>query len=94
MHLLFGVGWGVMWFFLISNIAGSILGSAADSWFADTKLGIWFYDKVDDVSSWASKKLGLKVLQDEGNWKKKYPNVSKKLDELEAKIEKIERRIK
>ena len=83
-----------MWFFLISSIAGSILGNATDSWFADTKLGIWFYDKVDDVSTWASKKLGLKVLQDEGNWKKKYPNVSKKLDELEAKIEKIERRIK
>ena len=91
MHLLFGVGWGVMWFFLISNIAGSILGSAADSWFADTKLGIWFYNKVDDVSTWASKKLGLKVLQDEGNWKKKYPNVSKKLDELEARLEKIEK---
>ena len=80
-----------MWFFLISNIAGSILGSAAGSWFADTKLGIWFYNKVDDVSTWASKKLGLKVLQDEGNWKKKYPNVSKKLDELEARLEKIEK---
>ena len=91
MHLLLGMGWGVMWFFLISNIAGSILGSAADSWFADTKLGIWFYKKVDDVSTWASKKLGLKVLQDEGNWKKKYPNVSKKLDELEARLEKIEK---
>ena len=80
-----------MWFFLISNIGGSILGSAADSWFADTKLGIWFYNKVDDVSTWASKKLGLKVLQDEGNWKKKYPNVSKKLEELEARLEKIEK---
>ena len=80
-----------MWFFIISNIAGSILGSAADSWFADTKLGIWVYDKVDDVSTWASKKLGLKVLQDESNWKKKYPNVSKKLDELEARLEKIEK---
>ena len=91
MHLLFNVGWRVMWFFLIRNIAGSILGSAADSWFADTKLGIWFYNKVDDVSTWASKKLGLKVLQDEGNWKKKYPNVSKKLDELEARLEKIEK---
>ena len=91
MHLLLGMGWGVMWFFLISNIAGSILGSAADSWFADTKLGIWFYKKVDDVSTWASKKLGLKVLQNESNWKKKYPNVSKKLDELEARLEKIEK---
>ena len=70
MHLLFGVGWGVMWFFLISNIAGSILGSAAVSWFEDSKLGIWLYKKVDDVSTWASKKLGLKVLQDESNWKK------------------------
>jgi hypothetical protein len=85
------VGWGVMWFFLISNIAGAILGNAADSWFADTKLGIWFYDKVDNVSTWASKKLGLKVLQDENNWKKKYPNVSKKLDKLEARLEKLEK---
>jgi len=80
-----------MWFFIISSIAGSILGNAADSWFADTKLGIWVYDKVDDVSTWASKKLGLKVLQDESNWKKKYPNVSKKLDELEARLKKLEK---
>ena len=91
MHLLFGVGWRIMWFFIISSIAGSILGNAADSWFADTKLGIWVYDKVDDVSTWASKKLGLKVLQDESNWKKKYPNVSKKLDEVEARLEKLEK---
>ena len=94
MHLLFGVGWGVMWFFIISSIAGSILGNAADSWFADTKLGIWTYNKVDDVSTWASKKLGLKILKDENNWKTKYPNVAMKIEELEAKIEKLERRIK
>ena len=78
-----------MWFWIISSIAGAILGNAADSWFADTKLGIWFYKKVDNVSTWASKKFGLKVLQDEENWKKKYPNVSNKLDELEARINKI-----
>ena len=81
-----------MWFFLISSIASSIIGSAADSWFADTKLGMWVYKKVDDVASWASKILGLKVLQDENNWKKKYPNVSKKLDDLEARIKKLERK--
>ena len=80
-----------MWFFLISNIAGSILGSATNSWFADTKLGIWFYKKVDDVSTWASKKLGLKVLKDENNWKKKYPNVAKKFDVLEARLEQLEK---
>ena len=94
MYLLFGMGWGVMWFFLISSIAGSILGNATDSWFADTKLGVWFYKKVDNVSTWASKKLGLKILKDENNWKTKYPNVAMKIEELEAKIEKLERRIK
>ena len=55
MHLLLSVGWRIMWFFIISNIAGAILGNAANSWFADTKLGIWFYNKVDNVSTWASK---------------------------------------
>ena len=80
-----------MGLFIISNIAGSILGSATNSWFADTKLGIWFYKKVDDVSTWASKKLGLKVLKDENNWKKKYPNVAKKFDVLEARLEKLEK---
>ena len=80
-----------MWFFLISSIASSIIGSAADSWFADTKMGVWFYAKVDNVSTWASKKLGLKVLQDEQNWKTKYPNVSKKIDKLEARINELEK---
>ena len=80
-----------MWFFLISSIAGSILGNATDSWFADTKLGVWVYKKVDDVATWASNKLGLKVLKDENNWRVKYPNVAKKLEELEARISNIEK---
>ena len=36
-----------MWFWLMTSIAGSIIGSATDSWFRDTKLGVWFYAKVD-----------------------------------------------
>ncbi len=80
-----------MWFFLISSIAGAILGNAADSWFADTKLGIWLYKKVDDVATWASNKLGLKVLKDENNWRVKYPNVANKIEELEARISNIEK---
>ena len=79
-----------MWFWIVSAIAGSILGNAADSWFSQTKMGMWFYKKVDNVSTWASKKLGLKVLQDEEDCKKKYPNVSKHIDELEARIQKLE----
>ena len=78
-------------FWIISSIASSIIGMAAESWFADTKLGVRFYKKIDNVSTWASKKLGLKILQDETNWKKKYPNVSDKIDKLEARINKLEK---
>jgi|TARA_B110000211_G_scaffold93603_1_gene109187 hypothetical protein len=35
--------------------------------------------------------LGLKVLADEENWKKKHPHVNQKIDELEAKINKLEK---
>ena len=79
-----------MWFFLISNICGSILGNATDSWFAGTKMGKWFYRKVDDVASWASKKLGLKILKDEASWQAKYPNVALKIEKLEARIKQLE----
>jgi|TARA_R110002033_G_scaffold82031_1_gene132871 hypothetical protein len=79
-----------MWFLILSSIASSIIGSAADSWFADTKMGKWFYRKVDDVASWAARKLGLKVLADETNWKTKYPNVALKIDSLEARIKQLE----
>ena len=80
-----------MWVFLISSITSSIIGMAAESWFADTKLGVWFYKKVDNVSTWASKKLGLKILQDEQNWKAKYPNVAAKIEKLEARINELEK---
>jgi hypothetical protein len=80
-----------MWLWLISSITGSILGSAADSWFADTKAGIWFYKKVDQISGWAARKLNIKILAEEDAWKKKYPNVAKKMDDLDNRLSELER---
>ena len=82
-----------MLLFLISNICGSILGNATSSWFADTKIGKWVYCKVDDVASWTSKKLELKILQDEENWKVKYPNVALKINKLETRIKQLEEKV-
>tara|TARA_B100001778_G_scaffold327248_1_gene325011 strand:+ start:935 stop:1198 length:264 start_codon:yes stop_codon:yes gene_type:complete len=79
-----------MWFWLISAIAGSILGNAVDSWFAETKAGVWFYKKVDQISTWATKKLNIKILADEEKWKKKYPNVAKKMTDLEQRVTHLE----
>ena len=79
-----------MWFWAVQAIAGAILGQATNSWFADTKLGIWTYAKVDGLSTWASKKLNIKILAEEEAWRKKYPNVAKKLIDLEQRVKHLE----
>ena len=79
-----------MWFWLISAIAGSIIGSATESWFRDTKLGIWFYNKVDRIYTWANKKYGLKLLTDEEDRMKKFPQLSKRLETLESQVKQIQ----
>ena len=80
-----------MWFWLISAIAGSIIGSATESWFRDTKLGVWFYNKVDRIYTWANKRYGLKLLTDEEDRMKKFPQLSKRLETLESQIKQIQR---
>ena len=80
-----------MWFWLISAIAGSIIGSATESWFRDTKLGIWFYNKVDRIYTWANKKYGFKLLTDDQDRMKKFPQLSKRLETLESQIKQIQR---
>ena len=79
-----------MWIWAISAIAASILGNAADSWFAETKCGIWFYRKVDQVSSWTARKLNIKILAKEEAWKKKYPNVAEKISNLDNRLKTLE----
>ena len=37
------------------------------------------------------KKIGVKILQDEQNWKAKYPNVAAKIEKLEARINELEK---
>ena len=79
-----------MWFWLVSAIAGSIIGSATDSWFRDTKLGVWFYAKIDSLYTWASKRYGFKLLTDEKKRMAKFPELVKRLDSIEARIRILE----
>ena len=80
-----------MWFWAISAIAGSILGSATDSWFRDTKLGVWFYAKVDSLYTWAAKRYGIKLITDEQKRLAKFPELAKRLDGIETRIKLLER---
>ena len=78
-----------MWFWAISAIAGSILGSATESWFRGTKLGVWFYNKMDILYTWASNRYGIKILTDEEERMKKFPHLEKRLHNIEQKLEEL-----
>ena len=54
-----------MWIWMIRAIAGSILGNATAEWFKKTKLGVWFYNKVDSIYKWAAHKYDVKILTEE-----------------------------
>ena len=79
-----------MWFWMISAISGSILGSATSSWFEKTAMGRWFYLKMDNIYNWAADRYGLEVLKSEDKWRKKYPNIANKMDDLERRLHKLE----
>jgi hypothetical protein len=74
-----------MWFFLIKAMAGAIIGNATATWFKDTKMGVWFYNKVDSLYNWAAKRYDIKVLTDEEKRMAKFPALKKRLEALEKK---------
>ena len=58
-----------MWFWLISSISGSILGSATSKWFEKTQLGRWTYDKIYNLYNWAADRYGLQIIKAEESGK-------------------------
>ena len=81
-----------MWLWMVSSIAGSLLGAASTKWFKDTRAGVWCYNRFDDIADWATERYGIDILDKENiAWKTKYPNVSKKIDELELRIRELEK---
>ena len=75
-----------LWFFILKAIAGSILGSAFANWFEGTKVGIWFYKKVENLMHWAAERYDLEILKTESRFKKKYPTIMERLEKLEKKV--------
>ena len=52
-----------MWFFLIKSMLGAIIGQSTNAWFRKTKVGIWFYAKVDSWYNWAAKRYEIEKLE-------------------------------
>ena len=80
-----------MWFWLIKSITGSIVGNASAEWFKKTKLGVWFFNKVDRLYNWAAEKYNIKVLTEEEKQMAKFPMLQKRLNDIEKQIKELKK---
>tara|TARA_R110002073_G_scaffold119721_5_gene261212 strand:- start:1611 stop:1871 length:261 start_codon:yes stop_codon:yes gene_type:complete len=76
---------------IYTSIAGSILGAVCLAYLSTTRMGLWAYAQVDRCMDFLVERYGWTWLQQpEDAWRKKYPHVTKKIDELEARIKELE----
>jgi len=77
---------------IYTAIAGSLLGAAFLFWFKDTKVATWAVSKMDGTLEYLVKRWGWTWLQNDPNaWRKRYPRITKKIDDLEERIEQLEK---
>ena len=75
----------------VSNIAGSLLGAASTKWFKGTKLGVWCYQKFDQIAVWAAERYGVDILDKEDiTWRTQYPKLALRVDLMEDRIAHLE----
>ena len=76
---------------IYTAIAGSLLGAAFLFWFKDTKIATWAVGKFDSTLDYLAVRWGWTWFQtDPSVWRVKYPKLTSKIDELEARIAKLE----
>ena len=80
---------------IYTALAGSVFGAIFIAYMSTTRIGLWFYAKVDLIIDFLVKRWGLTFLeQPEDSWKYKYPMIRRKISEIEKRISKLENKTK
>ena len=76
---------------IYTALAGSVAGTIFVTYMSTTRAGLWFYAKVDRAIDFLVERYGWTWLQQpEDAWRKKYPKITKKIDELEKRLKHLE----
>ena len=77
---------------IYTAIACSLLSAAFLFWFKDTKMATWGVSKFDGTLEYLVKRWGWTWLQNDPDaWRKRYPRITKKIDELEDRLADLEK---
>ena len=76
---------------IYTAVAGSLFGAAFLAWFRNTHAALYLMGKFDSFLDYLVDRFGWDWLQDDPEaWRKRYPKVTKKIDDLEARIKELE----
>ena len=76
---------------IYTALAGSVAGAIFVTYMSTTRAGLWFYAKVDHAIDFLVERYGWTWLQQpEDAWRKKYPKITKKIDDLEKRLKHLE----
>jgi len=73
-----------MYWFIVKSILGSVIGSSFYNWFKNTKVGVWFQSKLNRYMEYVSEKYDITIATREEAWLKEYPNLAKRIEEIES----------
>ena len=81
------------WLFILSlkAILSSIIGSSFYQWFKNTKMGVWFQVKMDNLMEWVAKRYDIEIASREEKWLAQYPLLAKRIVDLELEVAKLKK---
>ena len=76
---------------IYTALVGSLFGLAFSTYFKSTRIGLWLYSKFDRGVDYLVERFGWTWLeQPEDAWRKKYPKITAKIDNLEKRLKHLE----
>ena len=72
-----------MYWFLIRSIVSAVLGSQFYKWYASTKIGIYFQNRIDQFLEYIAEKYDIEIIKKQSKFEKDYPLMMKRIEALE-----------
>ena len=72
-----------MYWFLIKSILSAVLGSQFYQWYASTKIGIYFQNRIDQFLEYIAQKYNIEIAKKQSKFEKDYPLMMKRIEVLE-----------
>ena len=72
-----------MYWFFIKSIVSAVLGSQFYKWYASTKIGIYFQNRIDQFLEYIAQKYNIEIAKKQSKFEQDYPLMMKRIEALE-----------